>query len=34
MEELCEYAPESPYEDVKATIESSFNAPINEIFSG
>lgn len=34
MEELCEFAPQSPYEDVKKTIESSFNAPIDEIFSG
>ena len=34
MEELCEKAPESSFEDVKKTIESSFNATIDEIFSG
>ena len=34
MVELCERAPESSYEDVKDTIESSFNAPLSEIFKG
>ena len=34
MVELCEKAPESSFEDVKETIESSFNAPLSEIFKG
>lgn len=32
MQDLCEYAPESSYSDVKDTIEKSFNMPIDEIF--
>ena len=33
MEDLCEYAPQSDYLDVKNTIEVEFNKPIDEIFS-
>lgn len=32
MQDLCEYAPESSYLDIKDTIEESFNMPIDQIF--
>ena len=32
MQDLCEYAPESSYSEVKDTIEQSFNRPIDEMF--